>query len=114
MSSQNGFLTTLAAVTTIVAGCVLVVWGVAYKAEQEEEPEPQEHVVEVYEPEVWYGRVECRHSSMTMLIASDLVDYIVTAQPSGWMWEMFHADGTVSLYQQPGRIVCAAIATEET
>jgi len=71
-------------------------------------------VVEVYEPEVWYGRVECRHSSMTMLIASDLVDYIVTAQPSGWMWEMFHADGTVSLYQQPGRIVCAAIATEET
>lgn len=67
---------------------------------------------EVYEPEVWRGRVECVYGNSMMYSVDNLVDFIVTAQPAGWMWEMFREDGTVILYQQPERVFCSAIPEE--
>nr|DAL53133.1 MAG TPA_asm: hypothetical protein [Caudoviricetes sp.] len=87
----------------------LLVTGFALKLKQGEEPEP---VVEVYEPEVWRGRVECVYGNSMMYSVDNLVDFIVTAQPAGWMWEMLKEDGTVILYQQPSRIFCSAIPEE--
>lgn len=86
----------------------LLVGGLALKAK---DPEPGP-VAEVYEPEVWRGRVECVYGNSMMYSVDDLVDFIVTAQPAGWMWEMFREDGTVILYQQPSRTFCSAIPEE--
>ena len=74
------------------------------------EEEPQ--AAEVYEPEVWKGRVECVYGKSMMYSVDNLVDFIVTAQPAGWMWEMFKEDGTVIFYQQPARTFCSAVPEE--
>ena len=90
----------------------LLVTGVLLKTKQEE-PEPQpEPVVEVYEPQVWRGRVECVYGNSMEYSVDNLVDFIVTAQPAGWMWEMFREDGTVIFYQQPARTFCSAVPEE--
>lgn len=80
----------------------------------QEEPVPEPEVVEEppYEPEPWKGRMECRHGGLTLYTADNLVEYIVSAQPSGWMWEMFKEDGTVVLFHQPERVFCSAIPEE--
>lgn len=96
----------------IASTVALLVTGVALKAKQEKaSPEP-EPVVEVYEPEPWKGRVECVYGNSMEYSVNNLVDFIVTAQPGGWMWEMFREDGTVILYQQPTRTFCSAIPEE--
>lgn len=96
----------------IAVTMALIVVGFLLKTKQEKEPEPQEPVVEVYEPEPWKGRVECKHGNMSLYTVNNLVDYIVSAQPSGWMWEMFKEDGTVVLFHQPERVFCFAIPEE--
>lgn len=91
----------------------LLVTGLVLKTKQEEpQPEPQEPVVEVYEPVPWKGRVECVYGNTMMYSVDNLVDFIVTAQPAGWMWEMFREDGTVIFYEQPSRTFCSAIPEE--
>lgn len=88
----------------------LIVVSVLLKTKQEEpQPEP---VVEEHEPEVWKGRVECVYGNSMVYSVDNLVDFIVTAQPAGWMWEMFREDGTVIFYQQPARTFCSAIPEE--
>lgn len=92
------------------AAACLIVWGlVLYAKQKEPQPEP---VVEVYEPQVWKGRVECVYGNSMVYSVDNLVDFIVTAQPGGWMWEMFREDGTVILYQQPSRTFCSAVPEE--
>ena len=98
----------------LFGGCIalsaaLLVWGIALKIKQEEpQPEP---VVEV-EPQVWRGRIECVYGNSMEYSVDNLVDFIVTAQPGGWMWEMFREDGTVIFYQQPSRTFCSAVPEE--
>ena len=89
----------------------LIVVGVLLSTKQGKDPEP-EPVAEVYEPEVWKGRVECVYGNSMMYSVDNLVGFIVTAQPAGWMWEMFKEDGTVIFYQQPSRTFCSAIPEE--
>lgn len=89
----------------------LIVTGFALKLKQSEKPVKPEPVEEVYEPEVWRGRVECVYGNSMVYSVDDLVDFIVTAQPAGWMWEMFREDGTVIFYHQPERVFCSAIPT---
>lgn len=95
-----------------IGACVALTAGmlaVSLVLKTNPEPEP---VVEVYEPQVWRGRVECVYGNTMMYSVDNLVDFIVTAQPAGWMWEMFKEDGTVVLYQQPSRTFCSAIPEE--
>lgn len=73
-------------------------------------PPPEELPAPIVEP--WKGRVECKHGNMSLYTVNNLVDFIVSAQPSGWMWEMFQEDGTVVLFHQPERVFCYAIAEE--
>lgn len=96
----------------VAATAGLIVWGLALNAKQEE-PEPQpEPVAEVLEPQVWRGRVECVYGNSMEYSVDNLIDFIVTAQPGGWMWEMFREDGTVIFYQQPARTFCSAVPEE--
>lgn len=95
----------------LCAGVVgfLVVGTLAISLQHKEQQEP---VVEVYEPQVWKGRVECVYGNSMVYSVDNLVDFIVTAQPAGWMWEMFREDGTVIFYQQPSRTFCSAVPEE--
>lgn len=72
-------------------------------------PEPEVVEEPLYVPEPWKGRVECVYGNTMSYSVEGLVDFIVTAQAGGWMWEMFKEDGTVVLYQQPSRTFCSAI-----
>lgn len=75
------------------------------------EPEPVP-VEEAYEPASWKGSVVCKHGNMQLYSVDGLVYYLVTAQPAGWLWEMFREDGTVIFYHQPERVFCSAIPEE--
>ena len=83
----------------------------AYFAGQEE-PAPEVVEEPLYVPKPWKGRVECVYGNTMSYSVEGLVDFIVTAQAGGWMWEMFREDGTVIFYQQPSRTFCSAVPEE--
>lgn len=98
--------------TAVVIAAFFFCSGVVTAAYLTGQEETVQEVVEEppYVPELWKGRMECRHGDMVLYTVNGLVDFIVTAQPGGWMWEMFQEDGTVVLFHQPERVFCYAIA----
>lgn len=90
----------------------LIVVGVLLKTKQGEDPVTPEPVEEAYEPYPWKGSVVCKHGNMQLYSVDGLVFYRVSAQPAGWLWEMFQEDGTVIFYHQPERVFCSAIPEE--
>ena len=91
----------------------LIVVGVLLKTKQgEPEPVTPEPVEEAYVPYPWKGSVVCKHGNMHLYSVDGLVYYLVTAQPAGWLWEMFREDGTAIFYHQPERVFCSAIPEE--